>query len=127
MTKKTTWYPSGYKNPRVKDMRNSEWSLPTYDEVIAEDIMCKLEEGRCLPVDKFLFEEFDKIPGRTWKEKLQVCADCRCCSRHQIQKPGSFVPWIETPFTGSERGACQCDCRHMARWLCRQAPKRPQV
>jgi hypothetical protein len=20
-----------------------------------------------------------------------------------------------------------CDCRHMARWLCRQAPKRPQA
>ena len=43
-------------------MRNSEWSLPAYDEVVEENLMCRLEEGRCLPVDAFLFEEFDKIP-----------------------------------------------------------------
>lgn len=109
-------------------MPNSTWSLPAYDEVlVAEDIMSKFEEERCLPVDKSLFEEFDKIPGLTWKEKLDHCAACKCCKRHENQKPRSFVPWIETPFKGSERGECQCDCRHMARWLCRQAPKLPQV
>jgi len=107
-------------------MRNSTWSLPAYDEVVEENIMCKLEEGKCLPVDKFLFEEFDKIPGSTWKEKLDHCAACRCCVRHQTQKPGSFVPWIDTPSKGLGSGTCECDCRHMARWLCRQVPMRPQ-
>ncbi len=119
--------PPGVQKLTCEKMRRSTWSLPAYDEVVTEDIMCKLEEGRCLPVEKDLFEEFDKIPGSTWKEKLEHCATCRCCTRHQTQKPGSFTPWIETPFTDSERGVCQCDCRHMARWICRQAPKRPQV
>ena len=108
-------------------MRNSEWSLPAYDEVVEESLMCKLEEGRCLPVDSHLFEEFDKIPGKTWKEKLEHCAACRCCKRHQVDKPMSFAPWIETHFKNSGRNACLCDCRHMARFLCRQAPKLPQV
>ena len=108
-------------------MMNSTRSLPAYDEVVTEDTMCKLEEGRCLPIDALLFEEFDKIPGRTWKEKLEACASCRCCARHQINKPVSFAPWIETPFKNSELNACLCKCRQMARFLCRQAPKRPQV
>jgi IS5 family transposase len=125
--KKTTWYPSGYKNSHAEDMRNSDWSLPAYDEVVEENIMCRFEEGRCLPVDSLLFEEFDKIPGKTWKEKLEACAACQCCERHQAQKPGSFVPWIETPLKNSSPRTCECDCRHMARFLCRQAPKRPQV
>lgn len=110
-------------------MRNSEWSLPAYDEPIAEDLFCKMEEGRCLPIEKRLFEEFDKIPGRTWQEKLDYCSVCKCCPRHQKDKPRVFVPWVETRFNGSFRdeNACLCECRHNARWLCRQAPKLPQV
>jgi hypothetical protein len=110
-------------------MRNSTWSLPAYDEIFVEDIMCKLEEGRCLPVDQLLFEEFDEIPGSTWKEKLEHTAACKCCDRHQINKPGSFVPWIDTPLAGERPSEphCECKCRHHARWLCRQAPKVPQV
>ena len=107
-------------------MRNSQWSLPAYDEVVDEDITCVLEEGRCLPVDDFLFEEFDKIPGKTWKDKLEHCAACKCCERHQFKKPTSFVAWTETPLKDSVR-TCVCDCRHMARFICRQAPKRPQA
>lgn len=108
-------------------MRNSTWSLPAYDEVVEEDIMCKLEEGRCLPVDASLFDEFDKIPGKTWKDKLDACAACKCCARHRVGKPGSFAPWIETSLNSRGMGGpCECNCRHMARWICRQAPKLPQ-
>lgn len=109
-------------------MRNSEWSLPAYDEVVEENVICRLEEGRCLPVDAILFEQFDQIQGKTWKEKLEACGECRCCKRHQVNKPGYFAPWIETnPKLHYQSRTCECDCRHLARWLCRQAPKVPQV
>lgn len=109
-------------------MRNSTWSLPAYDEPVFEDIMCKLEEGKCLPVDKFLLAELDKIPGSTWKDKLDSCAACKCCYRHQVKKPLTFAPWAECVSSSfALRDDCECDCRHMARWICRQAPKRPQV
>ena len=110
-------------------MRNSTWSLPAYDEVSSEnDIMCLLEEGRCLPVEQLLFDDFAEIPGRTWKSKLESCTACKCCPRHQVNKPDSFVPWVDTPFNNDiQEIGCECKCRHNARWICRQVPKVPQV
>ena len=32
-------------------------------------------------------EEFNNIYGLTWQEKLDYLALCKCCDRHQINKP----------------------------------------
>jgi hypothetical protein len=45
-----------------------------------------------------------------------------------VKKPLTFAPWTESTSSLTLRdNDCECDCRHMARWICRQAPKRPQV
>ena len=103
------------KNP-VK-MRDSIWSVPGYDEA---DFM---EKGLSRP-QSLLEEAFKKIPGDNWYSKLEHCASCKCCTRHQTFRPSRLVRWTDDM---SERDIklhslkkCECDCRHMARFICRQ-------
>lgn len=51
---------------------------------------------------------------------LKVFATCRCCDRHQINKPNKLEKWEELP-TNWDRPEikCFCKCRHHGRWLCR--------
>ena len=63
----------------------------------------------------------DNIPGSDLHEKLENVVDCNCCERHQINKPRVLAPWVETPWNNTHNSlyACQCDCRHIARFICR--------
>ena len=52
--------------------------------------------------------------------------DCRCCQRHQVQKPcicGGELCIVTKPEAffcrDNHNHDCQCDCRHRARWLAR--------
>ena len=64
---------------------------------------------------------FAKIEGDTWEEKLQYSIECKCCIRHNTDKPQNLVSWIDTPFrnTRINFGECSCPCRHNARFICR--------
>ena len=57
------------------------------------------------------------------QEYLNKLAACNCCLPHQLNKPIVFAPWVETSFPGprtlAEKQACRCDCRHLARLICR--------
>ena len=61
------------------------------------------------------------------QDKIDQHASCRCCITHGLNKPKIYAPWVETEWPGPRRpeekaptgGACQCDCRHQARFLCR--------
>ena len=71
-----------------------------------------------------------KIQGDTWEEKLETCLACKCCNRHNTNKPWCLAPWIDTPFhnTNINSSDCSCPCRHNARFICRlynskQCPK----
>jgi len=69
-----------------------------------------------------LQQMLDDVPGVTYQHKLNHLANCNCCERHQINKPNAFVAWHETPFhftLGTH--PCMCNCRHVARFICRQA------
>ena len=57
------------------------------------------------------------------EKKLNEKAACRCCERHQINKPTKFVPWVELPFHGTQYTPCECSCRHDARIICRRHKK----
>jgi len=99
-------------------MRNSIWSVPGYDEA---DFM---EQGLSRP-QALLFEAFKKIPGDSWQAKLDNCTSCKCCTRHQTFRPKRFVPWTEDMANRDIKihyisPKCSCDCRHMARFICRQ-------
>ena len=54
------------------------------------------------------------------KEILNTLNSCKCCSRHQENKPRELKLWTETPFHGSQNTLCSCSCRHMARFICRE-------
>ena len=52
--------------------------------------------------------------------KLNNLSQCNCCLRHQINKPSELKPWVELHSTHNRDNPCQCDCRHRARWICRE-------
>ena len=103
-------------------MRNSALVCP-YDPT--EDIMSIMENGEVSIIDIVLQQAFEKVPGECWQAKLDSCATCKCCTRHQTFRPRRLVPWTEDMakrdirihYTGQK---CECDCRHMARFICRQ-------
>ena len=69
---------------------------------------------------------YNVIDGDTPEEKLRTLLACNCCERHQINKPKTLEPWVEC-ISNRHRGSwkieitteCLCDCRHLARILCR--------
>ena len=75
---------------------------------------------------KNLIIRFKNIPGNSWKEKLDTCSNCKCCPRHQYNKPIKLEKWIELDFLPDDckpiwlDKKCECDCRHVARFICRQ-------
>jgi hypothetical protein len=46
---------------------------------------------------------------------------CDCCTRHQINKPCVPKRWVTTrfPTISNLDDNCMCDCRFMARMICR--------
>ncbi len=67
-----------------------------------------------------LANQFSNIEGDTYQEKLDTLAKCNCCERHQVTKPTKLAPWVDTPFNWATYAPCQCNCRHLARFICRQ-------
>lgn len=63
----------------------------------------------------------DNIPGSNLQEKLERVVNCNCCERHQINKPRVLAPWVDTPLNNSQSHLyhCNCNCRHLARFICR--------
>ena len=99
-------------------MRDSIWSAPGY----ADMQITKMEEGR---PQSLLYKAFADIPGYTWNAKLQHCASCKCCMRHQTFRPNRLVRWDDDMADRDIKilwvnKICECDCRHMARFICRQ-------
>ena len=45
---------------------------------------------------------------------------CKCCVKHQKNKPKNIAPWVDTEFTGTQDSECDCPCRHLARFVCRE-------
>jgi len=102
-------------------MRNSIWSVPGYADDNDIDLE-RMEEAR---PQMLLHDAFLKIPGATWKAKLNHCASCKCCTRHQTFRPRELVRWQEPEEVGdgfdeTKLEQCDCNCRHMARFICRQ-------
>ena len=75
-------------------------------------------------LDTLLHNMFLSISGDTWQQKLDTCNKCNCCTRHSINRPSIFQPWVELPFSDTshytKNNMCSCDCRHKARFICRQ-------
>ena len=64
------------------------------------------------------------LEGDSMESKLDNLNRCNCCERHQTNKPSTLSPWQECVSNGLYEWSwanqfCGCDCRHMARWICR--------
>ena len=58
----------------------------------------------------------------TGEEAIKTLNLCKCCDRHQLDKPFSFVKWVENQSQNNGIGYnCKCLCRHQARMICRYA------
>lgn len=103
-------------------MRDSIWSIPYYNEAdFMERGATRLLEYISLDY-KHLQETFLKIPGDDWGSKLEHCASCKCCARHQTFRPSRLEKWTDDMSGGHmvhTDSGCKCDCRHMARLICR--------
>ena len=54
------------------------------------------------------------------EDVLKVFSSCRCCDRHQINRPNKLEKWVElTSNRIRPEIKCACRCRHNSRWLCR--------
>ena len=51
---------------------------------------------------------------------LKTFASCKCCVRHQINKPSSLTKWEDLTIPESQCTNCECSCRHLSRWICRE-------
>ena len=71
------------------------------------------------------------LGGKTNQANLDQLARCRCCVRHQLYKPIIYRPWNSNmgredrhlgPWQGGgdqDNNDCRCECRHIARMICR--------
>jgi hypothetical protein len=106
-------------------MHNSSWMYP-YDptEDLHAFVLSNMESGEMSRPQRLLHEAFLKIPGDSWQAKLDHYASCKCCTRHQTFRPRQLVHWSDSDADRviklHHRGPkCKCDCRHMARFICR--------
>jgi hypothetical protein len=78
-------------------------------------------------IDKIIIEvsnDWTQIEDKTDIEKnnmILTLNNCKCCERHQINKPKTLEKYTETNFKGDDKSKynCQCNCRHLARFICR--------
>jgi len=69
----------------------------------------------------YIKDKISNISGITYQDKLNTLNQCKCCIRHQTNRPKIIHLWHELPptyFTDYTH-SCQCNCRHIARFLCR--------
>lgn len=70
-------------------------------------------------------EYIDAVLCYNEKEHLmKLLSKCNCCERHRIGKPtlkqfynGTYIS--TQPLSGYRHCTCQCQCRHVMRWICR--------
>ena len=108
----------------VIKMRNSTWA-EIYDPSENSNTLLFGGSEESLPPLRpdCLHKAFLKIPGDSWKEKLDYCASCKCCTRHQTFRPTRLIHWTDDMATRdipiSQLTPCKCNCRHLARFICR--------
>lgn len=62
----------------------------------------------------------EKYVDKEVREKLvELLSKCKCCDRHQVNRPVKYEPWVETRFHNQQHTDCECRCRNFSRWLCR--------
>ena len=55
------------------------------------------------------------------KDLFDTLIKCKCCERHQKNRPTIIKPWKETTivYKSQPNYECSCFCRHLSRFVCR--------
>tara|TARA_B100001093_G_scaffold466030_1_gene484146 strand:+ start:45 stop:512 length:468 start_codon:yes stop_codon:yes gene_type:complete len=54
------------------------------------------------------------------EETLKILNMCKCCERHQIKRPKTLTKWVDIELNNNwQHHICECECRHLARYICR--------
>lgn len=69
------------------------------------------------------------VPGSSYQDKLNHLSNCFCCQRHQVNKPMVTWPFAEPISSRTHEiiNDCSCNCRHVARMICRRAQVSPSI
>ena len=115
-------------------MRNEKWAIGIIQKTTKLYKQKKLEAfsemlefchtiGTEIPNQSLVEKNISFFYGNKHYKKedmLDVFASCKCCDRHQINKPKELKKWEELAVNWDKAEVkCRCKCRHHARWLCR--------
>ena len=72
----------------------------------------------------------DKNKSQQALDLFNLCLSCRCCLRHQQNKPFIWQPYRYINIYNNNNTPvirCNCNCRHIARMLCNLHPNSHNV
>ena len=52
------------------------------------------------------------------KQVLDTMISCKCCPKHQVNKPMHYDKYVETELYGPQNTNSFCSCRQIARMIC---------
>ena len=82
----------------------------------------KLETiGRCIYSGVTYINKDYKYNILNYKNIIRTTNACKCCTRHQINKPKTFKKQENLPVSQEihDNFACKCTCRQLSRYICR--------
>ena len=84
------------------------------------NMVCFVMSNKNISLNLTNFSVFYKNKILKREDVFKTLTLCNCCARHQINKPKTLHKWINTEFHGTQETDCECQCRHLSRFICRE-------
>tara|TARA_B100000780_G_scaffold7256_1_gene5460 strand:+ start:798 stop:1196 length:399 start_codon:yes stop_codon:yes gene_type:complete len=111
------WEPHHHDAARVINHYVRQYFI-NFAKVLKPLIQSVVEAGADLLDKKVQYFVYNK--HRDTQTIFNMLSGCRCCERHQVNKPKAMEQWVETKFNMTQTTPCECICRHYMRWMCRE-------
>ena len=114
----------GTKNDEENKFCNNQWLIGNYCKVISAYM--NRRKGKSKYDGQWTIEMIiDHIFNREERESMvKQCSICKCCDRHQRNRPKSVENWLELrgkkgSYGANNNSGCVCSCRQFSRQICR--------
>lgn len=111
------WEPHHHDAARVINHYVRQYFI-NFAKVLKPLIQSVVESGADLLDKNVQYFVYNK--HRDTQTIFNMLSGCRCCERHQVNKPKAMEQWVETKFNMTQTTPCECICRHYMRWMCRE-------
>ena len=108
---------------------NHEWAANIIQHAVRSFIrmkvfeITKMIEFACWPCklgpEIKTYNIFYKTRILNRQDVLNTFSACKCCEKHQKNKPTVLFKWEDTTIPLSQHISCECSCRHLSRFICR--------